>query len=136
MNIVSATIHMDVCYMQSIVFFTDADKLCFTLYLTLCLNCTSVKDPCNDPQGTSSTVSSEAQQDVCFFIISLWVSLVIPQNPEKKGWTLNSAGYLLGPCKFIEFKLENIAQRYILSKFNIGFIAIIVWFSCRCLQKS
>uniref|UniRef100_A0A8C2F6W2 Si:rp71-1c10.8 n=1 Tax=Cyprinus carpio TaxID=7962 RepID=A0A8C2F6W2_CYPCA len=58
---------------------------------------------------TSSTVSSEAQQDVCFFIISLWVSLVIPQNPEKKGWTLNSAGYLLGPYAYRSLNVRHRA---------------------------
>ncbi len=70
----------------------------------------------------------------------LWVSLLIPQNPEKKGWTLNSAGYLLGPCKCIAFKyfdkLETIVQMCILSTFN-GFIEMILLrFSCRWSQKS
>lgn len=65
MNIVSVTVHTYecICYMQSTVFLTDADELCSTLYLTLCLYCTSVKDPWHDRRGTSYITSSETQQD-------------------------------------------------------------------------
>jgi len=43
------------------VFYTDADELCSTLYLTVCIYCTSLKDPWRDPLGTSSIISSLSQ---------------------------------------------------------------------------
>ncbi len=83
MNIVSVTMYRCIWYIYS--FFTDADELCFTLYLALCLHCTSVKDPWHDPHGTSSITSSKVQQDDCFVLISLMSLFVNPTESREKG---------------------------------------------------